>query len=98
MKIGQLEIRIMRQLRSILPHGDGIDRTGALAVPDTEAWWLAVHQIIDEAELETMQAARDAHRTANTNATIGAVGASEGCDLIRRKLNDARKAALMRAR
>jgi hypothetical protein len=62
------------------------------AVPDNEPWWMAVHQLIDEAERETVDGARS--RTANTNLCIAAIGASEGVDLIRQKLKDKRELAL----
>jgi hypothetical protein len=89
----------VRQQRSKLPQPrEQIDYTGALAVPETEAWWRAVHQIIDQAELESIQAARLVHTGPNTNATVAAVGASEGCDLIRTKLNQARQYALTHVR
>lgn len=68
------------------------DLSGAFAVPDTEAWWLAVHQIIDQAELETIAGARRV--THDSNRCIAAVGAGEGCELIRTKLNEARDHAL----
>jgi hypothetical protein len=61
-------------------------------VPDTEPWWLAVHQVIDEAERETIQGARN--RIQNANACIAAVGAGEGCALVRQKLEDKREIAL----
>jgi hypothetical protein len=69
-----------------------VDRSAAFAVSDQEAWWLAVHQLINEAEQETIQAAR-AH-TANPNQCIADVGAGEGVALVRQKLLDARELAL----
>jgi hypothetical protein len=93
MRLGRLEIRWSR-----LRGGSGgstqdeVDRTGAFAVPDTEPWWLAVHQVIDEAEAETIQGARN--RIQNANACIAAVGAGEGCALVRQKLEDKREIAL----
>ena len=95
MKIGNLEIRWVRQQRSVLPQKEpAIDRTGALAVPDTQPWWLAVHQIIDQAEAETIASSRQ--RNTDPNACMAAVNAGEGVDLVRRKLNDARELALTR--
>lgn len=87
----------MRQHRSVLPQTpapmlDQLDYSGALAVPDTEPWWLAVNQIVNEAELETIQGARN--KLMNTNLCIAAVGAGEGIDLIRTKLKQAREYAL----
>lgn len=76
------------------PLDDGVDRTPALAVSLAEPWWLAVHQILNDAELETIKGARRVHTGANSNATIAAVGASEGVDLVRQKLNEAREYAL----
>lgn len=66
--------------------------TGALAVADTEPWWIAVHSIIDQAEWETVEGARN--RTHDTNKCIAAVGAGEGVALVRQKLMDARNVAL----
>jgi hypothetical protein len=66
--------------------------TGALAVADTEPWWIAVHSIIDQAEWETIDGAR--RRTKETNACIAAIGAGEGVALVRQKLIDARELAL----
>jgi hypothetical protein len=65
---------------------------GPLGVADTEPWWLAVNQILDEAEWETIEGARK--RTPNTNACIAAVGAGEGVALVRDKLKQARDLAL----
>jgi hypothetical protein len=96
MKIGSWEIR--RNCRLLIAdcrlQEDGVDRTPALAVPLTEPWWLAVHQILNDAELETIKGARRVHTGVNSNATIAAVGASEGVDLVRQKLNEARDYAL----
>jgi hypothetical protein len=71
---------------------NGPDYSGVFAVADTEPWWLAVHQIVDQAELETIAGAR--RMTADANRCIAAVGAGEGCDLIRAKLKEARERAL----
>jgi hypothetical protein len=62
------------------------------AVADTEPWWLAVHQVLEEAERETTNAARNL--IVDTNRCIAAVGAGEGIDLIRQKLIDKRNLAL----
>jgi len=67
-------------------------RIAPLGVPDNEPWWLAIHKIIDDAEWETIEGARN--RTSNTNACIAAVGAGEGVALVRQKLIDARTLAL----
>jgi hypothetical protein len=71
------------------------DFTGVFAIPNNEAWWLAVHQILNEAEAETVAGARN--RTANPNLCIAAVGAGEGVELVRQKLLDKRKLALQHA-
>jgi hypothetical protein len=71
------------------------DYTGLFAVPNNEPWWMAVHQILNEAEAETTQGARA--RTANPNLCIAAVGAGEGVELVRQKLIDKRKLALQNA-
>jgi len=77
--------------RVSIPRG-GVLSLGPLAVPDNEPWWITIHQIIDEAELETIQGAR--RRTKDTNACIAAVGAGEGVALVREKLIQARQLAL----
>lgn len=61
-------------------------------VPDTEAWWVSVHWILDQAERETIEWARK--KTGDANACIAAVGAGEGIELVRTKLNEARAIAL----
>jgi len=68
------------------------DYTGVFAIPDNEPWWLAVHQILNEAEAETTHGARN--RTANPHLCIAAVGAGEGVELVRQKLLDKRRLAL----
>jgi hypothetical protein len=68
------------------------DFTGIFAIPNNEPWWMAVHQILNEAEAETTQGARN--RTANPNLCIAAVGAGEGVELVRQKLLDKRRLAL----
>jgi hypothetical protein len=65
---------------------------GPLGVADTEPWWIAINEIIDEAEWETIEGAR--RTTANTNSCIAAVGAGEGVALVRQKLIEAREIAL----
>jgi hypothetical protein len=92
MRIGRVEIRWIRALPWRESPISGRDLTGAFAVPSDEPWWLAVHQIIDQAEEETIRGAR--MRTQITNACIAAVGAGEGVDLVRTKLHDARAIAL----
>jgi hypothetical protein len=71
------------------------DFTGLFAIPNNEPWWMAVHQILDEAEAETTRGARN--RTANPNLCIAAVGAGEGVELVRQKLLDKRRLALQHA-
>jgi hypothetical protein len=73
----------------------GTDFTGVFAIPDNEPWWLALHQILNEAEAETVQGARNL--TANPNLCIAAVGAGEGIELVRQKLIDKRRLALQHA-
>ena len=97
MRIGNLEIRWARE-GLVSPRAPSTslgmteDYTGALAVADTEPWWRAVHQIINEAERETIVYARQ--NNTDPNACLAAVNAGDGIDLVRRKLNDARKYAL----
>jgi glycerol dehydrogenase-like iron-containing ADH family enzyme len=67
-------------------------RLESLGVPDTDPMWRAVHYLIDEAEAETILHARKKLR--DTNACLAAVGAGEGIDLVRAKLNQARANAL----
>jgi hypothetical protein len=74
------------------PETPNTDFTGVFAVTDSEPWWLAVHQVINEAESETVTGARN--RTANPHLCIAAVGAGEGIDLVRQKLLDKRQLAL----
>jgi hypothetical protein len=71
------------------------DYTGIFAIPNDTPWWLAVHQLLNEAEHETVEGARS--RTANPNLCIAAVGAGEGVDLVRQKLIDKRRLALQNA-
>lgn len=94
MRIGKLEIRWVRQSTSNfrVPTSDIMDLSGAFAVVDTEPWWRAVHQIIDQAEAETILGARAV--THDSNRCIAAVGSGEGCALIRMKLKEARQYAL----
>jgi hypothetical protein len=95
MKIGNLKITwSQRSTPPVRVDPDGIDRIGAFAVPDTEAWWLAVHETINEAEAETVAGARTRAQKNLHYAAISAIGAGEGCDLIRQKLIDKRNLAL----
>jgi hypothetical protein len=68
------------------------DFSGVFAISDSTPWWLAIHQLLDEAERETIQSARN--RTGNPNLCIADVGAGEGVDLVRQKLLDKRRLAL----
>ena len=68
------------------------DMTGAFAIEENHPLWLAVHQVINEAEKECMEGA--AKYVANTNMCISAVGATEECGIIRRKLIERREVAL----
>jgi hypothetical protein len=102
MRIGRLEIRWLRRGQAGCPPApqpgwlcydtDDVDRVGALAVPDTEAWWLAVHQIVNSVEKETIDSSRK--RVANTNLCISDVGAGEGVALVRTRLIEARQLAI----
>ncbi len=69
-----------------------MDYTGVFAVSDKNPFWLAIHQVINEAEQETIEGARN--RTADTNKCIAAVGAGEGVCLVRSKLIAKRLQAL----
>jgi hypothetical protein len=90
MRIGRLEIRWIKPPHPVVT--DSIDRTGVFAVPDTEPWWIAVHQAINDCEKETIREARA--KTINPNACIAAVGAGEGCDFVRLRLTELREIAL----
>jgi len=98
MKIGCVEIQWVRDRRAVglAAVADSVDRTGVFAVANNEPWWLAVQQVIDEAEQETIQGARN--RVSNTNQCISAIGAGEGCALVRQKLIDKREIALKEVR
>jgi hypothetical protein len=74
---------------------EGVDYTGVFAVADNTPWWLAIHQVLDEAEKETIVSSRN--RTGNPNLCIADVGAGEGIDLVRQKLIDKRRLALQHA-
>ena len=76
-----------------IPREQKIDRSMAFAVPNNEPWWLAVHQVLDEAEWETIQDARF-YVWANPERSKSAISAGEGIALIRQKLIDTRNAAL----
>ena len=65
---------------------------GALAVADTEPWWIAINSIIDQAEWETIDGARNASK--DPNGCMAAVNAGEGVALVRQKLIEARELAL----
>jgi hypothetical protein len=90
MKIGNLEIRWVKPLP--LKGDDGIDRTGAFAIAEDTTWWVAVHQILNAVEAETVAGARI--RVRETNECIAAVGAGEGITLVRRRLLETRAYAL----
>ena len=94
MRIGRLEIRWLPARTYIKP--DGINRTLSFAVPDREPWWLGVHQTIDEAEAETIVAARK--NILQPYGCIAAVASGEGIDLVRQKLIDKRNIALKEGR
>ena len=91
MKIGKLEVRWSRQPDD-LPRHDGVDRTSVFAVPNNEPWYLAVHDVVNEIELEAFNAARN--RVGNTNQCMNSIGASEGAMMIRLRLVEKRENAL----
>jgi hypothetical protein len=68
------------------------DLRGALAVPDTEAWWRAVLQVCEEAEQEALDGARI--KVANDRACVNSLGMADGARLVRDKLISRRAAAL----
>lgn len=74
---------------SSLPHSE---LNGSLAVPDTEPWWRAVHAILDEAEREATDGARQ--QVANERICINSLGMADGAALVRAKLIERRNAAL----
>src|SRR5258708_3513812 len=90
MRIGNLEIRWRGPVT--LKGDDGIDRSGVFAVDETTAWWLALLQLLDRIEAETVAGARN--RVKETNECIAAVGAGEGVALVRRRLLETRAYAL----
>jgi hypothetical protein len=90
MRIGNLEIRWVNPLPPL--KDDGVDRTGAFAVAEDTAWWLALHQILKSVEDECTSGARNKIR--DTNQCIAAVGAGEGIALVRRRLMEVRQYAL----
>lgn len=57
---------------------------GILAVPDTDPWWRAVQQVIDDLEAETIKTARDL--TGEPALCATAVAAGEALDMLRRRL------------
>src|SRR5947209_1189586 len=78
MRIGRLEIR---WLSKPYPWAGAInlfygteekDLGAALAVPETDLFWRAVHQVINEVESETVDGAR--RYVGNTNQCISAIG------------------------
>jgi hypothetical protein len=109
MKIGNVEIRFVREhrfrhggqavlaQRSAVAIDDKTDYSGALAVPDTEPMWRAVHQILDQSEREIVEAAQK-WAGANNERALNSLANSEGVAFIRRRLNEARTNALTRMR
>jgi len=97
MKFGPVEILLPSRARArayVDIDGDK-DLSGAFAVADSEPWWRAVHQTINELELETIEAAR--RYTKSTNECIAAVGAGEGVAMVRLRLIEKRDNALRKA-
>jgi len=68
------------------------DMTGAFAVENTNPFWLAVHQAINELEKETIEAARKC--SANPSLSNYHLGASEGVSMVRLRLIEKRGIAL----
>src|SRR4030095_1064187 len=94
MKIGPVEILLPSRARArayVDIDGDK-DLSGAFAVADTEPLWLAIHQTINELEMETIEAER--RYTKSTNECIAAVGAGEGVAMVRLRLMEKRENAL----
>lgn len=98
MRIGRLVIMWRPRRKPPWAGANDIDRTGAFAVSEFEPWWLAVHQTINEAEEETLKAARMVAVSGDANRCIAAIGSGEGCDLVRQKLIDKRNIALEEVR
>jgi hypothetical protein len=94
MKIGPVEILLpsRARARAYVDTYDAKDLTGAFAVSDLEPWWMAVHQTINELEMEMIEAAR--RYTKSTNECIAAVGAGEGVAMVRLRLLEKRENAL----
>lgn len=90
MRIGNLEIHWRGPVT--LKGDDGTDRAGAFAVAENTAWWVALHQLLNQIEAETVAGARN--RVKKTNECIAAVGAGEGVALVRRRLLETRAYAL----
>jgi hypothetical protein len=68
------------------------DLASALAVADTERWWVAVHQILDTIERETVEEAR--RYTNDPGRCTGAVCAGEAVALVRQRLEQTRAEGL----
>lgn len=99
MRIGKLEIRWAARLgqgygvvRPVAAATGEDDLSGALAVPDTDRQWLAVHQVIDEAEDECQRAGRA--QVANARMCVNSLGMADGAALVRTKLAERRLEAL----
>lgn len=90
MKLWKLEICWLRPVT--LKGDDGVDRSGAFAIAEDTAWWLALQQLLNSIEAETITGARN--RVKETNECIAAVGAGEGVALVRRRLLETRAYAL----
>jgi hypothetical protein len=92
MKIGRLEILWHHDYRPYPSITESKDLSGALAVPETNDMWRAVHQVVNEIEQETIEASR--RLVANTNSCISAIGSGEGAALVRRRLIEKRENAI----
>ena len=101
MRIGKLEISYGEAEGSKPEVGSRkaevkTDLTGVFAVSDQEPWWLAVDQLLDTLEWETIDATRN--NVSNTNLLINAVGAGEGVAMVRQRLWETRREALQKSK
>lgn len=98
MRIGRLEIRWLAPSAPpyVVNIGEDRDLSGALAIPDTNEIWRAVHQTINEAERETIDASRRYVR--EPNLCIAEVGGGTGISYVRAKLIEKRTNAIESAK
>lgn len=79
-------------MRPIGLMGASDDHSGALAVPDTEPLWLAVHQVIDGVENACQLGARQ--QVADERMCVNSLGMADGAALVRKELIERRDTAL----